>query len=287
LSDFGPAGATGGQWECPELFEVPLEGTSEKRWVMKVGLNPGALEGGSGEQYFIGRFDGARFINDNPASLTLWTDYGKDCYCALTFNHLPKSHAPVMLGWMDNWQYAAALPTSPWRGQMTIPRRLSLRKTGDGIRLIQEPIEGLATLREPAHSGTEVSSHSFEIRSEMHLGKAQEIGWKLLADDGTYTLVGYDRAGQKLFVDRTHSGLTQFNKDFPARTEAPLKLGDDVLRLHILVDRCSVEVFAQDGAIAMTDLVFPPAEARRVEIWTKGGQAPAPHYELAGLRSVW
>ena len=287
LSDFGPAGATGGQWECPELFEVPIEGTSEKRWVMKVGLNPGALEGGSGEQYFVGRFDGVRFTNENPSSLTLWTDYGKDCYCALTFNHLPKGDAPLMLGWMDNWQYAGALPTSPWRGQMTIARRLSLRKTEEGIRLMQAPIEELARLRKPAQRGAEVSSHSFEIRSEMHLGDTQEIGWKILAADGTYTLAAYNRAAQKLFVDRTHSGLTQFSKDFPARTEAPLKLNGDVLRLHILVDRCSVEVFAQDGAIAMTDLVFPLAEARRVEFWTKGGQAPAPEYELAKLQSVW
>src|SRR5262249_5243571 len=125
LSDFGPAGATGGQWECPELFELPIEGSrSETRWVLKIGLNPGALQGGSGEQYFIGRFDGARFTNDNPAQQTMWTDYGKDCYCALTFNHLPKDRAPVMLGWMNNWQYAKYLPTSPWRGQMTFPRRL-------------------------------------------------------------------------------------------------------------------------------------------------------------------
>ena len=69
------------------------------------GRCPG-LQGGSGEQYFVGAFDGARFVNDNPASTTLWTDYGKDCYCALTFNNLPRTENPVMLGWMNNWQYA-------------------------------------------------------------------------------------------------------------------------------------------------------------------------------------
>ncbi len=70
LSEFGPAGATGGAWECPELFQLPLDGKTEQRWVLKVGINPGAVAGGSGEQYFIGNFDGQKFTNDNPTSTT-------------------------------------------------------------------------------------------------------------------------------------------------------------------------------------------------------------------------
>ncbi|HEY7302659.1 MAG TPA: glycoside hydrolase family 32 protein, partial [Bryobacteraceae bacterium] len=247
LSEFGPAGATGGQWECPELFELPVTGLkAETRWVLKVGLNPGGLQGGSGEQYFVGRFDGRRFTNDNPSSKTLWTDYGKDCYCALTFNHLPRGERPVMIGWMNNWQYAANLPTSPWRGQMTFPRTLSLRQTPEGLRLFQEPVPNMKELEGPTLEITP-KTHSFRLRSEMHLGSAQEVGWRLLADASNYTLVGYDRRNGKLFVDRTRSGFTSFSKDFPSRIEAPLKLAGDVLQLDILVDRCSVEVFADGG----------------------------------------
>lgn len=292
VSEFGPAGATGGQWECPELFELAIEGSNETRWVMKVGLNPGALQGGSGEQYFIGRFDGTRFTNENPASLTLWTDYGKDCYCALTFNNLPRGHAPVMLGWMDNWQYAAALPTTPWRGQMTIPRKLSLRKTPDGIRLVQQPVDELKKLRAPGferiYEGlNQTESSIYELWSATHLGTAREVGWKLLAGDGSYTLVGYDRVKHKLFVDRTHSGLTNFSKDFSARDEAPLELRDDVLRLRVLVDRCSVEVFAGDGEVAMTELVFPPPGAKGIEAWAKDGEAGASLAEVTDFQSIW
>lgn len=293
LSDFGPAGATGGQWECPELFQLPVLGTDgETRWVLKVGLNPGAREGGSGEQYFIGSFDGTRFKNDNPPSLTLWTDYGKDCYCALTFNNLPRSHAPVMLGWMDNWQYAAALPTNPWRGQMTIPRKLSLRRTKEGIRLMQQPVDELQQLRQQAvqlSSGElkEIPGHSFELRSEMAVGNAQELGWKLLAGGGAHTLVGYDRSTQKIFIDRTHSGLTGFSKDFPVRSEAPLLLQGGLLLLRILVDRCSVEVFAGDGEVAITDLVFPPPGARNVQMYSEGGEAGSMKGEVAELPSIW
>ncbi len=264
ISEFGPAGATGGQWECPELFELPVEGKAgQTRWVMKVGLNPGARLGGSGEQYFVGHFDGIRFTNENSPDVTLWTDYGKDCYCALTFNGLPRGQRPVMIGWMDNWQYAAKLPTSPWRGQMTFPRELSLRETPEGIRLYQRPIEAIEKLTESADSSD--ATHSFLLAFALDTATDKEVGLKILSNGKNYTSVGYDPANKVLFVDRTHSGLTNFSPDFPARLEAPLTLKNRSLKLEILVDRCSVEVFADDGRIVSTNLVFPPADGNAIE----------------------
>jgi fructan beta-fructosidase len=248
LSDFGPAGAIGGQWECPEIFELPVtDRNNETRWVLKVGLNPGARLGGSGEQYFVGRFDGKQFTNENTASLTLWTDYGKDCYCALTFNGLPSGHEPVMLGWMDNWQYAAKLPTSPWRGQMTIPRRLWLQTTKDGIRLFQMPVTRLEELHEAHVERREASVqdvnralaaaniapyHTFELDAAINTRSAQQTGWRILRSDGTETVIGYDRRKASLFIDRTHSGTVAFSPDFPSRMEAPLNVAD-VLQIQI------------------------------------------------------
>jgi len=305
LSDFGPAGATGGQWECPELFELPIEGgQGETRWVLKIGLNPGSLQGGSGEQYFIGRFDGKRFTNDNPDSRTLWTDYGKDCYCALTFNNLPRSERTVMIGWMDNWQYAGKLPTGPWRGQMTFPRSLALRRTPEGIRLIQTPIAQLANIepkraRTAGNAGTIASVNrwlttsgitsdkAFQLKSDISLGTAREVGWKLLASNGNYTLVGYDRKERKLFFDRTHSGLTNFDKNFPDRTEAPLTLDRGILRLNILVDRSSVEVFAEDGRVASTNLVFPPSGITGAQVYANGGETGEITASASSIQSIW
>ena len=285
LSDFGPAGTSDGQWECPEIFELPVAGeNNENRWVLKVGLNPGARLGGSGEQYFIGKFDGTRFTNENSASTTLWTDYGKDCYCALTFNNLPKNQAPVMIGWMDNWQYAAQLPTSPWRGQMTIPRKLSLRRTSEGIRLYQEPADELTTLR-LGHTTTLSSSHTFEVMSTMQLGAAQQIGFRLLHQDGSFTLVGYDRKNKNLFIDRTHSGAINFSPAFPSRIEAPLTIGDG-LQMRILVDRCSIELFADNGRVTMTSLVFPPAGTTAIQDYVSGGKARSKSVEIWELKST-
>jgi len=290
LSEFGPAGATGGQWECPELFEVPLDGKVETRWVLKVGINPGAAGGGSGEQYFVGHFNGEQFQNDNPSSTTLWTDYGKDCYCALTFGNLPEEDAPLMLGWMSNWQYARDTPTTPFRGQMTLARKLALRTTPDGIRLFQQPVDSLAKLREarmPVEEKMVGTGHQFEFVSTVPMGTAQEAGWKLLAKDGTYTAIGYDRQRGTLFVDRTHSGNVGFNKDFPAKTEAPLKLIGNAFHLRAIVDRNSLEVFADDGRVTITNLVFAPADADTLEFYAKGGKAGVVSGSLWKLKSAW
>lgn len=269
LSDFGPAGATSGQWECPDLFELPLDGKpGETRWVLKVGLNPGGLQGGSGEQYFVGRFDGTRFLNDNPQALTLWSDYGKDCYCALTFNGLPRGAPPVMMGWMNNWEYAAKVPTSPWRGQMTVPRKLALKAYPEGVRLVQQPIVQVSSKKSSKVIDT------FEVHATIPLGSANEVGCKLKIGDTAYVLIGYDRRKQELFVDRTHAG------SFPARTAAPLPLAEGALDLELLVDRSSVEAFAQQGRAAITNLMFPPAGARTVEFYTNGGKADKPEFTI-------
>lgn len=303
-SDFGPAGATDGQWECPELFELPFEGSHGKtKWILKIGLNPGALQGGSGEQYFIGQFDGRRFVNDNPPAQTMWTDYGKDCYCALTFNHLPHGERPVMLGWMNNWQYAKDLPTNPWRGQMTFPRTLSLRQTSDGLRLFQLPASQLEQLQRTSQrvgsTGTVQSvnqwllqsglakSRSFQLRSDIVLGSAEEVGLRILQGEGKYTVVGYNRKRERLFFDRTHSGIVSFSKDFPDRTEAPLSIPAGTLRLDILVDRNSVEVFAAQGQIASTNLVFPPANASGLELYAEGGQPGQVSASVTPIQSIW
>jgi sucrose-6-phosphate hydrolase SacC (GH32 family) len=301
-SEFGPAGATGGQWECPDLFPLSVDGNEgNTRWVLKVGLNPGGLQGGSGEQYFVGRFEGARFVNDNPASMTLWSDYGKDCYCALAFNNLPAAQKPSMLGWMNNWQYANKVPTSPWRGQMTVPRELALKTYPEGVRLVQQPIAALSQLRErhfiwkggsiaalnAAIRREPLQTHSFVIEAATPLHGASELGWKLMQGGGVYTLIGYDAARRELFVDRTHSGAESFSTDFPARTPASLSRPGEPLRWQILVDRNSVEVFADGGRIAITNLIFPKPEAFQIEVYANGGKSAPLQVDAWELKSIW
>lgn len=301
LSDFGPAGAVSGQWECPNLIQLPVDGNPEKTmWVLKVGLNPGALQGGSGEQYFVGRFDGTRFVNANPSAVTLWSDYGKDCYCALSFNDLPKTERPVMIGWMDNWQYADKLPTSPWRGQMTIPREIALRTFPEGVRLVQVPAVRTKTLDEKhqlwnkggtaevnrAIARDPIRSHSFRLRATFNFAGSKEVGLKVFAKGENYTLVGFDPGRGELYVDRSHCGHTSFSQNFATRVAAPLRTTARELQLEILADRNSLEVFADFGHVVMTNLVFPDEDAYGLETFSSDAGTTVA-LEAWTLHSIW
>jgi sucrose-6-phosphate hydrolase SacC (GH32 family) len=146
LSSFGPAGYEGFQYECPNLFQVPVQGTNEKKWVLVVAINPGAPLGGSMNQYFVGNFDGTSFTADDGVARLM--DFGKDFYAVQTYNNTPNGDA-IAVGWLSNWQYTQVVPTFPWRGVFTVPRILSLRQnpTQTGALLAQAPIS-LAALHQ-------------------------------------------------------------------------------------------------------------------------------------------
>ena len=300
LSDFGPQGAAGGVWECPDLYALPIQGQpGQMRWILKIGLNPGHIAGGSGEQYFIGHFDGKTFTPDEVNGDIHWLDYGRDCYCALTFNNEPRSEAPRMIGWMNNWQYAARVPTSPWRGAMTLPRELSLANINGKLRLLQRPVKEFTSLRSEEfqyEGGSEAElnrklsawphrSQTFEMEASIRLGKARTIAWKILQAKNDETTIGFDTTKNQIFVDRSKSAATQFSKAFPSTTVAPLKLAGGSLKLHVFVDKSSVEVFAQDGAVTLTNLVFPKPDSTDLSLASSGGPMENVQLRMWVLRS--
>jgi fructan beta-fructosidase len=303
LSEFGPQGATGGVWECPDLYTLPIENQPGKmRWILKIGINPGHIAGGSGEQYFIGQFDGKTFTPDEPNGKIRWFDYGRDCYCALTFNNQPDPLHPRVIGWMNNWQYAADVPTSPWRGQMTLPRDIALAEVNGSLQLLQRPIADLHSLRlqEFEYTGTAAAelneklshwphrSETYELEATIDAGSAPRVEWKLRSDGADATIVGFDRAARQLYVDRSQSGVVNFSGKFPSRTVAPLDLpAGTPLALHIFVDRSSVEVFAQNGAIAMTNLIYPKPGSDGLSLEIAGGSTAQLHVKLWALASIW
>ncbi|HEY0265030.1 MAG TPA: glycoside hydrolase family 32 protein [Granulicella sp.] len=280
LSVFGPVGATGGAWECPDLLEVPNRTGNGSMWALKVGLNPGGVQGGSGEQYFLGTFDGVSFLPSQSSSLPRWTDYGKDSYCTISYNNLPKGKSPTLLGWMDNWQYAEKLPTSPWRGQMTLARQISVVQDKAGLSLAQQPvIEPLRMKGEPlaaslASGQDAVSLHKVEAPEEMDLSfkpsNASVFGVRLYSDEEHWVEIAFDRTSGILYTDRTKAGRETV-EGFPAKTNAPVS-EDRPWDLHLVLDRSSVEVFAQKGTIAMTNLLLPASRWTRIELFRRGGR---------------
>jgi fructan beta-fructosidase len=287
-SEFGPAGANAApNWECPNLFELPVSNRpGMSQWVLEVGVGDNGPAGGSAGQYFVGSFDGTTFTNSNPDSRTLWVDYGADMYALQSWSNAPDGRR-VATAWMDNWRYANRLPTSPWRGQMIFPRELTLVDTKEGIRLKQQPAASLSALRHEHQLLRNATwadlkklltskpwPETMEIVADLEAGKAEEFGIDLRKGESYATRVGYDTQWQELYVDRTHTGDLVVHPQFASRQSSPLALQDGHLRLHILLDRASIEVFAADGLVTLTDLIYPRPEDRGMDLYARG---PEPH----------
>jgi sucrose-6-phosphate hydrolase SacC (GH32 family) len=152
LSNFGPAAAVDGIWECPDLFPLAVDG--EEAWVLLVSLNPGGLYG-SGTQYFVGDFDGQAFTPRYSTSEPRWLDYGKDNYAGVTFNSEPNGRR-IFIGWLANWTDVKDHPDTSWTCQMTVPRLLGLTRYKDELVLTQQPIcsETYEILEDIPESGT-------------------------------------------------------------------------------------------------------------------------------------
>lgn len=268
-SEFGAMqGAHGGVWECPDLVEIPVEGTRQKKWVLICNLNPGGPFGGSAAQYFVGSFDGKTFVNESP-TLTKWMDWGKDNYATVTWNNAPDGRC-VALGWMSNWQYANNVPTRQYRSANTIARDLTLYRVGEELYLKSTPSPEVKKAR-----GEKVSKPSFNVAGEYEVASllddnkgayevelviqnqgASKIAFCLLNEKGEKVSMYYDLARRQFVMDRSESGTVDFSKDFPAVTVAPADT-DKELTLRLFVDRSSIEAFGEDGKFVMTNLVFP------------------------------
>lgn len=283
LSAFGPAGAPNkSNWECPDLFELPIEGEPGRTaWVLSVGMGNGSVAGGSGDEYFIGTFDGTRFVADPIGAR--FVDHGRDFYAAVSWSDVPSDDGRrIWIGWMNNWE-TALVPTWPWRGAMSVPRELSLRRIGGVPTLCQRPAREIdrvgrdrraipAGMIGPGTLPLERSGRMLDIAVEFDPGSAESCGLHLLAKEGQRTIVGYDRKSRRMVVDRSASGRVSFHPAFAGRHEAPLEPGPDgTIRLRVLVDACSVEVFGNDGEAVITDLVFPDDDATGIALFSEGG----------------
>lgn len=282
-SSFGEGqGAHGGVWECPDLFELPVDGTNEKKWVLLCNLNPGGPFGGSATQYFVGTFNGKEFVNESP-SKTKWMDWGKDHYATVTWSDAPDNRR-IAIAWMSNWQYANDVPTSQYRSPNSVPRDLSLF-TVDGETYLQSaPSPELLKLRDISKkrsfkvNGTRTikdmiagNEGAYEIELTIENQHADVIGFRLYNDKGEEVDMQYDMKEKKFSMDRHKSGEVGFNENFPMLTWTTIESGKDELKLRLFVDKSSVEAFGDGGRFVMTNQVFPSEPYTHIDFYSKGG----------------
>lgn len=304
LSDFGKEyGAHGGVWECPDFFPIqPQSGGDLKsppdlstKWALLLSLNPGAANGGSGTQYFVGDFDGKTFAleHDFAGSVqngqAVWLDWGRDNYAGVTWSDVPKSDGRrLFMGWMSNWDYAQVVPTKRWRSAMTLPRTLALKETTAGLRLVSQPVKELENLRKNALPITNQSLNgvfyvspkydfdpsSMEILLDLEFPENATSAFTIVLSNakGEEYRVGFDADRNAFFSDRTRSGDIGFSDKFAVKRHiAPRWKKDKTLKMHLFFDVASCELFADGGETVLTDIFFPTKNFSRIRFESLNG----------------
>jgi sucrose-6-phosphate hydrolase SacC (GH32 family) len=253
--------------ECPELFELPVDGNAgNTRWVM--------WEGGG--RHLIGRFDGKAFTAESDV---LPSEWGSSCYAGQTWNDAPDGRR-IFIGWMrDGKGRDIIYPGMPFNQQMTIPRELTLRTTEDGIRLLSQPAREIEKLRDcgvamtdtPLTPETELApkcdGELFDIEIELEPGSAQAIELNV--------------RGEAIRYDATKGTLSCKGKS------VEVAAGDGPIALRVLVDRTSIELFASDGRHVMSFCFVPAPDATSVSLTAEGGTARVRSLDIWQLKSIW
>ena len=309
LSEFGQNwGGHDGTWECPDLFPIRVEGSDQLKWVLLLNLNPGGPQGGSGTQYFVGDFNGHEFTLEPRFADTLrqqpavWLDWGRDNYAGVTWSDAPlPDHQRLFIGWMSNWDYAQQVPTEPWRSAMTLPRVLSLTEQPQGYRIRGLPAPQLDQLRGASKalpamrlSNTRMLSEfdglpiaTSELTIEAQPQADTVFGLELSNALGERYRLGFDSASNTYFSDRSEAGDHTFSDQFARVHRAPREQHGGPIRLRLVLDVASVELFADDGLTVLTDTFFPSQPFDRITLYSEGGATELSEISLTGLRRVW
>ena len=296
LSDFGAdVGAHGGVWECPDLFELPVEGTATTKWVLMVSCN-GGPNGGTATQYFIGNFDGTSYTTESTN--ISWIDYGTDNYAGATYNNIPTADGRrIFIGWMSNWNYADKVPTTTWRSTMTVPRVLTLGNNGQGLSLKFNPVDELKTyLSGVLDTAVQIPSYqikllnnkiietgSYELNFSMDFSKSN-VFKLLIGNDKEHLIVNFDKLAGNVYIDRSLSGHIDFNSQFSQKIYCPfIPKSNQSTDIQILIDKTSIELFIDHGDKVMTSLFFPVYQYNSLNIQGDNASAQISNFNLKGL----
>lgn len=294
LSDFGPLGDSDRSWECPDLFRLPVDGNRQNmKWVLLVSVN------WAKEQYFIGDFNGTTFTAEEEGSYPLYVDQGLDYYASRTFQDYDDTEAPVYtLGWICTWDYAPTQPSEWGKGIWSIPREYSLRSTPEGVRLFQTPIKELETLRgtpyiynKTIHAGVtplktvKEMGNTYEMNVEFNLQGSAPVGINLCEGDGRKVMLNYDPQSHNLTLYRDNVSDVKIPK-FERIAQARISPENNILKLHIFVDKSTIEIFAEEGRVVMTALTYPGEDQTGASLFTLN---PSTNVKMTAwpLKSIW
>ncbi|WP_141432400.1 glycoside hydrolase family 32 protein [Bacillus sp. 03113] len=269
--------------ECPDLFQINVDDDPNyKKWVLMPCANGFNYGHTSGSAYFIGEFDGISFTPD-PGTDVQWLDHGTDCYTGVTWDApYCNGNYRFYIAWMTNWEYTRELPYENYIGNATIVRELRLKSTTEGLRMFQTPIWGIRdNFQDISFWGDQIITSqqakildgvtSYSIESSFHIDDLTNglFGISVRDGNGTHTDITYDKELNELVFNRSQSGLiiddAMFTKPRIVKNVFPL---NGKIKLDIFVDRSTVEIFVNDGAYVLSNLIFPQLSSDELRLWT-------------------
>jgi fructan beta-fructosidase len=267
--------------ECPELFQLAVDGDEDnKKWI---------FYGGSGD-YFIGDFNGRKF---EPEREAIHYNYGNCWYASQTFSDIPEEDGRrIQIGWGQ-----VDLLDMPFNQMMTFPVTLTLHSTDEGLRMFAYPVEEIEKLHGDKHEWEDedlkpgdnpledVKGNLFDIAAEIELGDAEEVGFEINGFP-----VSYNVEQQRLIAgsaEERRDRVEEEGKEGRHDGDAALAPIDGKIRLRILVDRPSVEVFANNGRIYMPMQHVRDLNNKSLKIYAKGGTAHIEELTIYEMKSIW
>ena len=251
-----------GSSECPDLFEIPIEGTKETRWIFF----------GANYRYLIGNFDGTTFT---PEEGPFMGDHGTNFYASQTYNNTPDGRR-IQIGWMNG---TGPMPDMPFNQQMSFPCVLTLHKTPEGLRLAKNPVKEIETLRKRHQSARDQVIDSVEV---MKLGTHNaETDLHAVIRPDAHSQTVFTIGTNEIIIDPDRKIISAFGK------EASLVFHDGEIDIRILVDRSSVEIFAQNGFVCMTSYLPTPYDDKSITISSRHGKTMLKSADTYELKWAW
>lgn len=281
------------------IFRVEVE-----KWILILGVTDFAIPT---TQYYIGSFDGQTYTNDNSEETVLWLEYGPDSFAGITYNQLPDGRRPF-ISWMSRWEYGKSFNFTAWNGQMGLARELKLIKVGNEIRLSSLPVHEVQTLRiNPVKRQNVRITNDFACNIVEHDGKQaqHQVDIEMTLDltnlkaSDSFDIVFFDKndsmkisfKSNEFILDRSNAGRTDF-PNFGRLWKAPRFIKSPELKLRIVVDRSSMEFFADDGLSVMTALFFSDEDiASKMTIYVHSSSTSSNIYlkqlNAYQMKSIW
>jgi sucrose-6-phosphate hydrolase SacC (GH32 family) len=278
-----PSGING--WEVPDFFELPIKGTTQKKWVLIITPATGSPAGGNGVFAVTGSFDGAVFTADPVDPSAFWLDYGRDFDGALSWENVPASTdgRRILASVMNS--YGGNPPTNTWKGMLSFPRTLELQQLDSGkLQFVQQPVDEIDAYAWPAANLTnatiapgqtllsDIHSRTLDIKMTFVPSPGSTLSLAVRKAGSQQTLIRYVQSSQQLSVDRNASGDISYDPAAGGVHTCTVQPGaNGEVHLRVLVDTCSLEVFGGLGEAVISNLIFPDVSADGVSLEASGG----------------